>query len=471
MSFTSLPAEIVLLILDCIDSAETLRTFCLVSARFRAIAQPLLYREITLGSEDLPLSLLLLCRTITSSPLIAAQVRSLDIDTEQSSGLDTTKFTDRRGLSENDTRLLRVEAGKLDIDTIELLNSRSWATDSIILPLLLISRFPNLRELFISLDPAGLSLLTSLAQARSADNTRQSLACLGSFRTLHLGCLRDLHGNGIDIRDITLLLSFLRLSKIQISNYDSNTTPISNGIDSFIPVEAAANVPLGSLSVSTISLDRSSINTADMGTLVNSCKALDNLYYGQYDSQAIQLTPEQVYSQLLSQRSTLRVLQLSYEDDSEEPGTPPRPPFTPPQFGSLREFTHLESLTIDQIYLNAAPEFPPSLTRLSIQNCQTPIAGFLTYLATLAATGLLPNLENIFLHSDTIYPGRMLDLPRRGATDVIFHEACRGLRGIFKGTGITLRLNKDLLEVTVRGYADAFEFGLPGVFWPFIRML
>ncbi|CEL10243.1 hypothetical protein ASPCAL13365 [Aspergillus calidoustus] len=452
MSLTTLPAEILLLILDCIDLPETLRNFCLLSARFRAIAQPLLYREITLAPEDLSLSLLLLCRTITTCPLIASQVRSLDIDTEQPIDLDETERPERRGLSKHDTRFLKCEAQKLNIGSIELFDSVSWATDSIILSLLLISRSPNLRELFINLDPAGLSLLTSLAQARTADN---------------LSCFRDLHGNGIDIRNITLLLSFLHLSKIQISHYDS--TCGLDETDACNPVQTAPDVPLGSLSVSAISLHRSSINTSDMGTLVNSCKELDSLYYGQCNSQAIHLNPEQLHSQLLFQRDSLRVLQLSYEDDSL--GTGPSPAFTPPHFGSLLGLDHLESLTIDQIYLNAAPEFPPSLTRLSIQNCQTPIGGLMIYLANLASTGRFPNLKNVFLHSDDIYPGRMLDLPRRGATDVLFHEACRGLLGIFNGTNVTLRLNKDLLRGTVRGYADAFEFGLPGVYWPFVYML
>ncbi|KAL3442327.1 hypothetical protein BJX65DRAFT_312906 [Aspergillus insuetus] len=465
MSLTSLPAEIVLLILDYVESPETLRNFCLLSAKFRAIAQPLLYREITFEQEDLPLSLLLLCRTITTRPVIASHVRSLDIDTEQSSDLDATEFTERRELSRHDTRLLKCEAQKLNINNIELFDSVSWATDSIILPLLLISRFPNLRELVINLDPAGLALLTSLAQSRNADNTRQSLACLGSLRTLHLGCFRDLNGNGIEIENITLLLSFLHLIKIQISNYDS----IPHDNIPCAPIDASPGVPLGPLFVSTISLDRSSINTTDMGTLVNSCKELDSLYYRQCDSQAVQLSPEQLYSRLLFQRDSLRVLQLSYEDDSL--GTGPSPAFTPPHFGSLLGLDHLESLTIDQIYLDAAPEFPPSLTRLAIQNCQTPIAGLLVYLANLASTGLFPHLKNVFLHSDNIYPGRMLDLPRRGATDVLFHEACRMLLKIFDGTDVTLRLNKDLLGITVRGYADAFEFGLPGVFWPFIQML
>jgi hypothetical protein len=62
----------------------------------------------------------------------------------------------------------------------------------------------------------------------------------------------------------------------------------------------------------------------------------------------------------------------------------------------------------------------------------------------------------------------MLDLPRRGATDVLFNAACQKLRGSFKGTGIKLHLESGLLDVTSRGYADAVEFGQAGVFWPFV---
>ncbi|KAL2838523.1 hypothetical protein BJY01DRAFT_258000 [Aspergillus pseudoustus] len=470
MSFNDLPVEIVLLILENLDTTTVLKTFCLLSPKFRAIAQPLLYREISLSAEDIPLSLLLLCRTITTCPSIAAQVRLLDIDTEQIDVAVPALGSSQRGVSGDDIKLLKVEAQKLKISSLELFQSNSWTTDSIILPLLLISRFPNLRELFITLDPAGLALLTGLAQARTENNTRQSLSCLGSFTTPHLHCFRGLYGNDIEISNITLLLSCLHLSKIEISNYASSF--IVNNVPTH--QEAAADPSLGSLSVSTVSLHRSSITEADMGTLVHSCKGLDSLYYDQYDSQAIHLNPHQLYSQLSPQRSSLRVLHLSFQDDSfgaSSCASSSCSPFTPAQFGSLKELVHLESLTIDQVYLNNEPELPPSLTRLAIQKCQTPIAGVLTYLAELALTGHFPRLQNILLHSDIIYPGRMLDLPRRGATDILFNKACQRLGEIFKGTGITLRLSGDLLASTVRGYAAAFECGQPGVFWPFIYLL
>ncbi|KAL4929518.1 uncharacterized protein BDV17DRAFT_56866 [Aspergillus undulatus] len=53
----------------------------------------------------------------------------------------------------------------------------------------------------------------------------------------------------------------------------------------------------------------------------------------------------------------------------------------------------------------------------------------------------------------------MLNLPRRGATDILFQEACQKLLRIFDKTGIALRLEDDLLDKTVQGYAAWYEHG------------
>jgi hypothetical protein len=140
------------------------------------------------------------------------------------------------------------------------------------------------------------------------------------------------------------------------------------------------------------------------------------------------------------------------------------------QCGSLKEFASLEFLTIDQLYLANAPELPSTLAYLAIQNCPTPIAGLLTHIGKLALTGYFPNLKTVSLRSDITCPGGMLGLPRRDATDVLFDEACQTLRDKFKGAKIKLCLESDLLGSTVREYATMFEYGQPGVYWPFIYL-
>lgn len=53
------PPEIVLIVLNCINTTPVLKGFRLLSKKFCAIAQVLLYHEIRLGPEGMLLSLLL----------------------------------------------------------------------------------------------------------------------------------------------------------------------------------------------------------------------------------------------------------------------------------------------------------------------------------------------------------------------------------------------------------------------------
>lgn len=153
----------------------------------------------------------------------------------------------------------------------------------------------------------------------------------------------------------------------------------------------------------------------------------------------------------------LRVLQLSSLDYSI--GDSAAPSIADSEFGSLTDFVSLERLILDQVYLGKAPQFPICLKHLAVQNCQFPIAPLLAYMAGLALDGKLPSLASISPHTDAIYPGQMLGLPHRGATDGLFDKACLELLGSLNGTGITLQLEGNLLDKTVQGYDAAFECG------------
>lgn len=50
----------------------------------------------------------------------------------------------------------------------------------------------------------------------------------------------------------------------------------------------------------------------------------------------------------------------------------------------------------------------------------------------------------------------MINLPRRGATDILLKETCQKLLKILDRTGIALRLDGDWLYKTVQGYATAY---------------
>lgn len=110
MGLSELPPEIILTILDCIDVTAILAV-CLLSKTFRAVAQPRLYHDITLGPENVLSSLPLLCRTVITCPLLAKQVRYLDIDTDDlAPGQEDTGPDD---LPAEDNRLLELESQSL----------------------------------------------------------------------------------------------------------------------------------------------------------------------------------------------------------------------------------------------------------------------------------------------------------------------------------------------------------------------
>lgn len=458
MGLSELPPEIILTILDCIDVTAILAV-CLLSKTFRAVAQPRLYHDITLGPENVLSSLPLLCRTVITCPLLAKQVRYLDIDTDDlAPGQEDTGPDD---LPAEDNRLLELESQSL-VNGMNRFDSSVFEAEAAILPMLLIARSPNLRQLAITLDPQGLSLLTSLAQVRN--NTPGSLFCRdGIFQSLCVDCRQDSHGGDINVNSIARLVSLLDLTKIQVNDYSSSGQEACNTI---YPV----SLPLGLPSLSTVSLSRSSIGESGIGMLLGSCRDLESFYCGQDDCQSNQLSPRLLYSLLYGHRDSLRVLQLSSLDNDSTSDSSAARPIADSESGSLTDFVRLEYLTLDQVYLGKTPQFPIYLKHLAVQNCQFPIAPLLAYIAGLALDRKLPSLASISLHADAICPGQMLGLPHRGATDVLFDKACLDLLGSLDGTGITLQLEGNLLDKTVRGYEAAFECGDPGVFWPFMYL-
>jgi hypothetical protein len=125
---------------------------------------------------------------------------------------------------------------------------------------------------------------------------------------------------------------------------------------------------------------------------------------------------------------------------------------------------------VDQLFLGILPQLPCLLEHLAILHCRVAVLQTLVFLASQAKQGLLPAMNLVSLHSDICYPGQMLGLPARGATDILFEIACQDLQRLFEGTGITLRIESNLLEKTVQGYDFEYNYGTPGAFWPFIHL-
>jgi hypothetical protein len=330
-------------------------------------------------------------------------------------------------------------------------------TDAGVLSVLLMSFTPNLHHLSIGVDHRHFDLLLNLAK-RVDDGVSRPLS-LKSLRSLHLACFQDGHSSKVTFRDVASLLHLLHLTEFQLI-----------GCAGYSQEEAIQSRLLGvldkPLSLSTLAVIQSDLDAASMEILCRSCKKLTVFHYNESDIGSGQLSHQQLHSSLRSQRHNLVNLRvgLSRNDHSSAVIS------TDAQNSSFLEYNNAKFMGLDQLFLGNLPQLPFSLEHLAIQYCRVPVLQTLTFVASQASQGLLPAMNLISLHSDICYPGGMLGLPARGATDVLFEIACQDLQILFRGTGITLCVESNLLEKTVLGYEFEYNHGTPGAFWPFIHL-
>jgi hypothetical protein len=139
-------------------------------------------------------------------------------------------------------------------------------------------------------------------------------------------------------------------------------------------------------------------------------------------------------------------------------------------YGSFLEFINLTSLDVDQAFIDVLPGLPPSLKAFGLRNYYASVYHSICYIAQKVNAGAMPLLKEVFLSTDVLAPGKMLDLPSRGATDVLFYEAYNLLKSLFTGTDVCLRFESDLLSHIAHDYSFAFEFDRSGQFWPLIYL-
>lgn len=139
-------------------------------------------------------------------------------------------------------------------------------------------------------------------------------------------------------------------------------------------------------------------------------------------------------------------------------------------YGSFLCFSKLEALDVDQVFLDVLPDLPPSLKTFGLRHYYTPIYHTISYLAQKVDLGAISLLKEVYLSMDVLAPGKLLDLPSRGATDILFYEAYNYLEPFFAGTDVFLRFENDLLAHMVHDYSFAFEFDRSGQFWLLIYL-
>lgn len=475
--FSSLPPELVICIIQSAEESTDLRALCTVSKAISAIAQPLLYYEIDLEYCDTvqgALSLFLLTRTITNSQQIAGWIQCLRIDAVTTCGSDyfflepygqiprwnsEGKYTPYEDEIKNFS--IAVDRLEENYDISEFLTASNSKPN--VLLALLVSCTTNLTDLTIHVNRNNLGLLSALGQQSAA-----GYSCLSKIESLCLkGSAKTTPKDAMNFASVTPLLLLLpRLSRVWIS--DCFGAP-KNRLDDIRSKRSAKLLLPLTLPITHLSFTKSCLTATNLQALISACKDLNVFSFTnrcKSHPQDQQFSPVELYSALDCQKSNLQDLRVCLETDSiaqtfDWDGS---------TYGSFKECTRLKFLELDERFLGLPPAgFPDSLEYLVIQNCQSSIFDLLSYLAALVLTGTeLTSLRTISVYAHILFPGGMLGLPLKGATDLMFNKAQQDLVALFLGTDITLRFESGLLEKTYLGYEVASKHGYIGDYGPFV---
>jgi hypothetical protein len=475
--FSSLPLELVVYIIQSTEDDTDLRALCTVSKTISAIAQPLLYHDIDLEDCDCvagALSLFLLTRTITNSPQIAGWIQCLRIDAVTTCGCGNffiepygqiPRWTPEgnHSLYEDEVKNFSIAVARLEeiYDVSEILTASKSKPN--VLVALLVSCTTNLTELTIHVNRRSLALLSALGQQPTT-----GYSCLSKIESLCLMCSAETAPKDeMSFESITPLLLLLpQLNRIWISGcfggpkYKLHALRLNQANKLLLPQ---------TLPITRLSFTNSCLKASNIQVLINACKDLKVFSFTNRRTskqQEQQFSPIELYSALDCQKLNLEDLQVSLETDSifqafDWDGC---------TYGSFKECTQMKFLEVDERFLGLPPAgFPESLEYLVIQNCQSSIFDLLSYLAGLVLTGTeLTSLKTISVYAHILFPGGMLGLPLKGATDLLFKKAQEDLVALFLDTEVTLHFESGLLEKTILGYEAASEDGYIGDYGPFV---
>lgn len=451
LSLESLPVELILMIIQSVEDPSALNNLCKASKRLSAMAQPLLYCSIDLtyaNEFNIAHSLLCLNRTTIDHPHIGSLIQRLDIDAVGAYHGIKAKLLqicgdDKKKIRGAFTRLVETHG------IAETPGAMLWRPSS--LSTLLISSAARLKELHIHVNQRSLALLVALGQKVNEGYSR-----LSEVRSLSLICAGTTQKEQIEFADIAPLFLLPRLSSISISG--------CSGGDRFSKSQLnICNLLPRTISVTLISITQSCVDAPNLDKLIHACKNLKVFAFSDRRKGKQQFGPTDLCSTLECQKNSLEDVRVSFETEDMTQMLD----WDGCSYGSFEEYTCISFLELDGRFLTSSSIFPASLEYIVVQNCQSSVFGLLSLLAMLVKRRDLPFLRTVSIHANFYFPGGMLGLPLKGASDVAFRRSREQLVGLFQETDVLLLLESDLLDQTIMGYQFACEYGPAGYYGPF----
>ncbi|KAJ5372566.1 hypothetical protein N7517_004572 [Penicillium concentricum] len=407
------------------DGIETLRNACLVSRKFREVAQPLLFREVYddgLAGDD-PNPTISFTKTIYQRPDLERHVHQISIM--------PLPFNERgrKPLSAEDSKFFKgIIKGLQLADQEEAWISAVEKSDLGVFAALLANKTPNLRGLHLPVRQFWTEPFIQLF--------RRNPQFLSNLESIWIESDDELSGF-----DIAIYEKFLTLPKVTFSAFEYGDLFDASFPSTWLP---------GTLETQELSFHHCHIDAGAINKFTQACKKLKTFTYNNFsldpnDRRILRAGTEpefnakQAQEAVLLHKDTLELFHLEFamavwDADSAEENVSSHV-----KVGSFREFSALETILIPHASLPPHPEFPSSLETLHITDCNSSIRELAQNVATDCKNGLYPKLTNFKVFAiDITQP---IKLPGQRVPEGKTPEQCfLDLRDMFKGTKVNFQI-------------------------------
>jgi hypothetical protein len=402
---------------------KDLRSLCLVSRLFRDVAQPsLFYNFEDQGLRGYLNETIFFARALYLRPELGEHVRELDIMYP----LDEERPTPP---SEKDSALLIKAIKELQLgDKEEAWLSGFKELDLSVLTALLVNRCPHVRGMFIPAAYVRMGPLNDLFD--------RNPSLLSELQNVEFEGEDNFLGFSIAPYQRLFTLPNLKEVNLEYSALDDAAFP-------------KAWTP-GTVTAEKISFRRSHLDAGSLKKFMQACKKLTSFSYKNFhvddeeeDDAYAFIKPEfnapQLYDAILPHKHTLENLALTFAYDPWDLENLEEHLSRRGKLGSFRDFSALETVYIAHALLPAHPEFPSSLKKLQVADCESSIRDMVGRIAQDCKKGLYPNLTEFkVLAPDITQP---VKLPGQIIPEGKTPEECfTSLRDLFKETKVDFQI-------------------------------
>jgi hypothetical protein len=406
---------------------EDLRNLCLVSHRFRDLAQPLLFRNFDDDGLDGDIyKAVSFAKVIYRRPELGKYVQFLSLRVPELPGPWNPQ---PRETTPEDIEFFKGVVQGFGLGD----ESRAWmkaieATDPGIFLALMANKTPNLRYLNM---PGGQIFMNPLKYLMKRDSS-----LLSKLESICIECEPEHAGY-----NIAGFQDFLTLPGVQ-------TLVAENGdlLDEKFPSTWKPR----SLSTEIVNLLHCHMDAGALHRFMLACKKVRHFSYASFSlhpddqrvrPQTTEFNATQGYEGALLHKDTIEKFELEFELNQSrwEVENLAEHINSRPKVGSFREFPALQKIVVQHEMLPAHPQFSPALRSLRITDCYISIRNMVQKIATDTLNGLYPNLTSfIVLAVDVTQPIR---LPGQRIPPGQTPEQCfLSLKDMFKGTKVDFEI-------------------------------